>query len=39
MLLKKIGENIVPAGWYEDPAARQAALEYWLRNSSIYIGL
>jgi hypothetical protein len=33
MLLKKIGEDIVPAGWYEDPAARQAALEYWLKDS------
>lgn len=33
MLLKRIVENIVPAGWYEDSNARQKALEHWFQDS------
>ena len=32
-LLKKAGENLVPAGCYTDPAARQTALYAWVDGS------
>ncbi len=33
MLLKRVGENIVPANWYVDPFERQVALEHWFNDS------